>query len=156
MKKQMIVMSLALGLLSLPAVAGVTDSAGTWEGTGVVFNLDGTALADYTAELVSTAVGAHELHTQITVKMTDGTVMHFSQDAKDSDRGYSLDSPEMGHGGGLCLGEGICTTYVGTQDGHGYAQTLVQDGPAAKRVLRTELGNGKAVRLFREKYVKLN
>ncbi len=105
--------------------------------------------------MVNTAITDHEVNSQITVSLTDGTQKKFSQVMQDTAQGFSLTS-DAGDGGGYYLGDGLCLGYIGTEDGHGYAMTIVLDGPSAERLLRTELQDGKAVRIFREKYLKIN
>jgi hypothetical protein len=141
------------------ASAGITGSAGTWEGAGAVFNIDGTQLSTFTVEVVNTAIDEHDVVSQVTIGLPDGSQKQFKQTMRDTDHGFTITSDD-GNGGGYCLGDGLCMSYVGTDDGHGNtsgdAVTIILDGNYSERVLITQLQNGKATQLIREHLVKLN
>jgi hypothetical protein len=138
--------AIGIVLLSLStassAVAGVTESVGTWEGSGAVFGADGKQLSTYTAEMISTAVGSNEVKSQITVTMSDGTQKVVNRTMTDTAQGFSLISDD-GDGGGYCLGDGLCLAYITSNDGHSYSTTIVIDSSSQERFLTTELQNGK-------------
>ena len=154
-KKLVTASTLTLALVS-SAKASVIDSAGTWYGSGAVYSLEGKALGDYRVEMANTLTSPREMKSEITVTRLDGTlIQRLNQTIKDTDHGFTSDS-EQGQGGGFCLGEGMCMSYVGSQTARAFASTLVVDPPSALRILRTELQNGKAVQFYREKYVRIH
>jgi hypothetical protein len=146
-----IVMGIVLGtslLSSAPSYAGVTDAAGTWAGAGAAFNADGTKDGDFSVNIVSQAVGDHELDSTIAITVS-GKTERFHQKLTDSgDNGFLIKS-DQGNGGGFCLGKGLCEAYLGTRE-HGYAVTVILDRPDSRRYVVTELENKNVVRFVRE------
>jgi len=154
------VIGIGLGICGITgmtsAFAGVANDVGTWQGNGAVFSVEGKQLSTYTVEMINTAVNEHEVSSQIIVNLPDGTQKIFSQIMQDTSKGFSLVS-DFGKGGGYCLGEGLCLAYVGAGDGkNDSAMTIVIDSPTVERIVRTELKDGNAIQIFREKYLKTN
>jgi hypothetical protein len=156
--KQMKVLglSVALGLVSLSAHAGVVDSAGTWQGKGASFDLSGTETGQFQIDLTNIALDTHTIDTEGKITFPNGQVKNFSQKMKDSGKGFTIESDE-GKGGGNCFGEGLCESYIVSADGSAVAVTTVLDGNNSLRTLITMLdSNGKAVQFIREKMAKLD
>jgi hypothetical protein len=150
---------IGLSLMSIfgaaSAFAGVTDGVGTWEGSGTVYSVDGTQLTTYTAEMVAIAIGIHEVKSQITVTMADGTKRKITQSIKDDARGFSIVS-DNGNGGGYCMSESLCLSYVSASNQHAFSTTMIIDDSNTERFLTTELENGKALSITSQKYFKVN
>ncbi len=138
---------------SVSSFAGVTSGAGTWKGFGAKFDRNGSQVGEFAIEMVSEAVGKHELKSKITVTIKDHSETHV-QTLKDSgNNGFDIES-DHGEGGGYCFGKGLCEAYMGTQT-HGFAITIIMDGPDSRRMLVTELENGNAVNFIRESLERL-
>ena len=122
---QMIAVGLSLVsvVVASNAFAGVTDSVGTWEGSGVVFGTDGTQQSIYSIEMVNTAVSDHEVKNQVTVNLPDGTQSKSTQIMQDTNQGFSMSS-DSGTGAGYCLGEGLCLAYIASANGVGQPMLL--------------------------------
>jgi hypothetical protein len=152
--KSLRIMALSVGLIGVaclaPALgfAGVVSGAGTWTGTGAAFGRDGKLGGAFQVELVSTALDEHSVANQLKIILPDGQVKTITQTIRDRENGFAIESSQ-GNGGGYCFGDGLCECYVG-DDEHGFATTIVMDGPEARRFLTTELEKGKPVRFFRE------
>jgi hypothetical protein len=131
---------------------GVTDSAGRWQGKGTSFGLDGAPIGSFSIGEVSEANGDHRLESKITI-LADGQAQTFQQVLEDADRGFHITS-DQGNGGGYCFGQGLCEAYLGTAD-HGYAVSITLDGPDHRRMLVTEIRNGRAVKFVRESLQRL-
>ena len=153
---KMKIIFLLLGIVTANVtVASITEGAGTWKGQGLVFGLDGKIAGSYKYTAINTAVGDDELLTHVVVKLPDGTQEEYDQKMKDtSENGFVIESKE-GHGGGYCFGDGLCESYLDMGQGHGIAINMIMDGKKRMRILKTDLQDGKAVRFFREKLVKV-
>lgn len=142
---------IALALtLSAPAFAATTE---IWEGSGTHFNIDGNPEGTYGLKVENTSNGkATQSH--VTVTLPDGSIRkHQCSMTYSSDSRWKSEC-DNGFGGGQCLGDGLCASYIEDSNGKAYAMTIVMDSPTAMRLLRTELKNGHAVRFFREKLQK--
>src|SRR5262249_31199821 len=96
----------------------------------------------------SQVVNDHELNSKITITVK-GQTQTYHQTLKDSgENGFAIES-DQGKGGGYCFGEGLCEAYMGTTE-HGFAITIVIDDSNHRRILVTELKNGKATKFVRE------
>ena len=146
-------LTISMALSSATALASVTGGAGTWTGTGVVFNTDGAEVSQYQVEVINTATDDHTLDIKGHVTLADGKVIPITETMRDGDRGFSIVSG-LGTGGGYSFGEGMISTYVTDKPGHAYASTIAMDGKDGMRVLVTELQDGKALRFIREKLVR--
>jgi hypothetical protein len=149
MKKITFGFALATAIFSGASLfAGVTSGAGNWEGKGVTFGQDGAASGKFSLGIVSEAQDSHTLKSTVTI-LADGQASTYQQVMKDAgDQGFQIVS-DQGNGGGYCFGQGICEGYLGTT-AHGYAVSIVLDGPDHRRMLVTELVNGNAVKFVRE------
>ena len=78
--------------------------------------------------------------------------MVITQRLQQGDGGFAISS-DAGDGGGLDLGEGFITTYTTNDEGVAFASSIFVDGDRM-RILRYELRDGQAVRIFRETYVR--
>ena len=153
--KHMIVTVVGMSLFTaVTTFASVTDGVGTWAGSGSLFSIDGKPIANYSLGIVNTPVGPHGVQNVITIGLPDGTHKTITQTEQDTADGFTIES-DLGKGGGYCVGEGICLAYVGT-DADAFAITTIKDDASTKRMIMTELKNGKAVRVYRQKYVKIN
>lgn len=152
MKKQIVGMGLLVAMMTSPAaLAGVAGGAGTWTGTGAVYDSQAREISPFKVQMVSRAPDANSLETTITVTLPDGQTRRFTQRLHDQDRGFSIES-DFGKGGGACFGAGLCEAYIAGQGGKAQAITLVIDGPDARRLLVTQLQDGRATEFIRQSY----
>ncbi|MGZ3688832.1 MAG: hypothetical protein ACXWP5_11485 [Bdellovibrionota bacterium] len=157
MRKLTISMIAVAGLITFiggakAARADVAKMLGTWNGTGATYSIDGTEEGEYQVQLVNVPGAQGGVDSSITVTIPNYKTLHFTQTMRDTPKGFSITS-DQGSGGALCVGEGLCEGFLG-QDGNGIAMTTISDGPDTLRILKTQLENGKAVRIMREKYVR--
>ncbi|MBK9321612.1 MAG: hypothetical protein IPM97_01410 [Bdellovibrionaceae bacterium] len=136
--------------------AGSTD---IWEGSGALFDLQGTETGKYDL-VVENSKNGSQIQSNVTVTLPDGTTQkHQCLLTGTGQKGWksecdNSDSIGAGNGGGQCFGEGLCISYDEHSTGKSYATTIIMDGSTDMRLLRTEVQNGKAVRFFREKLHK--
>jgi hypothetical protein len=154
--RMMTILSMAVALNAAPALAGVADAAGNFHGAGTQLTPDGKALGDYQVDLAIRATGPHAAQIDVTVTLANGNTLRSTQQMIDGDGPSFTITSDGGKGGGACYGEGLCEMYIDLGGGHAYATTLVHDADGSQRQLRTELQDGKAVSIFREKYVRQN
>jgi hypothetical protein len=151
MEKKMKTLIFALVLIgSQTAGAAATD---IWEGSGTLFELQGKPTGTYDL-LVENTRNGDQTQSQVTVTLADGTIYKQQCLITQKVPGKWISECDHGKGGGACLGEGLCLSYEEDSSGKAYATTIVIDGPADMRLVRTELQSGQAVRFFREKLHK--
>ena len=141
-------------LISLGANASVTDGKGTWKGTGAAFSLQGQKLGKFQIDMTSEAVSATELKSTVTIK-TGPDTKTYSQVLSDAGANAFHIESSQGNGGGFCFGKGLCEAYLGTAS-EGYAITIVLDGADRRRMLVTELHDGKAIGFVRESLERMD
>lgn len=143
-----------LVLTALLLVAQTTFAATTdiWEGSGTLFNLQADPVSDYQL-VVENTKSPLQTDSHVTVTLKDGTVIHQNCVHKDTPKGFQT-TCDKSSGGGFCMGEGLCMSYVADQAGKAFATTIIKDGASDMRLVRTELKNGQAVQFFREKLHK--
>ena len=141
-------------LISLAANASVTEGKGTWKGTGSAFSLQGQKLAKFEIDMTSEAVSATELKSSITIKTGQDTKT-YSQILSDAGANAFRIESSQGNGGGQCFGKGLCEAYLGNAS-QGYAITIVLDGADHRRMLVTELQDGKAVGFVSESMERMD
>ena len=141
-------------IFALTLIASLNAAAATdvWKGTGELFNLQGRKTGSYALTVENEKQGDVTL-SKITVTLPDGKSERHQCRITGDDDGWHSDC-DHGQGGGRCYGEGLCESYVADGNGRAFATTMVFDGPEDMRLLRTELKDGKAVRIFREKLHK--
>lgn len=122
----------------------------TYSGTGTIMDTEGQPLGEYTVDLTRRPDGPDHV-IDITIHLPDGSTREVHQRmSPDEGHGFSLES-EGASGGGLDLGEGLLTTYTTSEDGTAHASTIALDEDGM-RVVRYELVDGEAVRIYREVY----
>lgn len=125
-------------------------AADVWKGEGSLFKLNGESEGSYSLTVKNTRNGS-VTESEITVALANGAIINL-QCTNTAGEGESWSSLcGHGKGGGRCLGEGLCISYLEGESGKAFATTIAMDGPSDMRLLRTELKDGKAVRFFREK-----
>lgn len=141
-------------LIGSPARADVLGGLGEWRGSGSVFGSDGRAEAEFKVTLTRSAAGARSVDTRGTIELDSGQAIPFAQKTTLGDDGkFSLDS-ERGHGGGFCLGAGLCQSYEDRGNSTGAYTVMATDGPGKIRIVITELDHGRAVRFIRQTLAK--
>lgn len=140
-------------LLTLVIVQQAAAGTSVWKGEGALFGINGTSQGEYELTVTNTKSG-DVTESNIHIKTAEGSVIDLqcTNTAGSEDSWSSLCG--HGKGGGSCFGEGLCISYLDSGNGKAFATTIVMDGAADMRLLRTELQNGKAVRFFREKLHK--
>lgn len=139
-----------LGLTPTPARAGISDSLGTWEGSGTATEVSGKDLGAFTVALTRKSIGNAKVRADGKVTLASGQQIVFWQEFEDhGQNGFKLVS-NHGSGGGHCFANGMCQLYEQRADGHAFATTIAKDGADKLRVLVTELDGGKAVRFFQQ------
>jgi len=139
-----------LGLLfATPAFAEGMWGLGLWTGAGVAFGPDGKPTSSFTVELTRTAVGSNTVQLKGTAKLANGDEKAIDQKSTYDGNRFQIES-SRGHGSGVCLGEGICTSYEDHGNGQGVATTIVIDAPDKMRILMTELDQGQTIRFIRQ------
>lgn len=129
-------------------------SLGTWEGSGIAYDVSGKELGPFTIALTRTSDGPAKTLTEGVVTLADGTRKTFTQSLEAREGGgFRLESSN-GAGGGRCFANDMCQSYEERADGHAFATTIVKDGAGRMRVLVTELDKGKAVRFFEQSLSK--
>lgn len=142
--------ALTLTLIALGFTATVQAATETWEGNGTLFDQKGQAQGSYRLLVENTQQG-NEIQNHVTVTLADGSVREENCQMTKREAGHWNMQCGNDRGGGSCLSEGLCISYVGNENGRGYATTIILDGPSEMRLLRTELQNGQALRFFSEK-----
>ena len=147
-------MKTLITILSFICIAQFSQaqSAETWTGPGEIFNMKGESLQTYNLVVKNTPQENGTILSEVKIDLPDGSIINQKCDITHGQNGWSTVC-ENSSGGGRCYGEGLCQSY--TVDGDkAFATTIVMDGENSMRLLRTELHNGEAVRIFREKLNK--
>ena len=142
-------------LLSAAAFANVTDSQGTWNGSGIAYDGNGAQAGTFTVSVVNQATSNNQVDSQITVTEQDGTVLKMNDVLVDDGNGAFSQDMDGAKGGGRCFANGICESYVSGSDGHAYATTIVLDGSDQERIFINELQGGKATGFVSEKLARV-
>ena len=140
-------------LLTLVIAQQAAATTTIWKGEGALFNINGKSEGQYELTVTNNKTG-DVTESNIQIKTANGSVIDLQcTNTAGKDESWSS---QCGHGkgGGRCLGEGLCISYLEESSGKAFATTIAMDGPTDMRLLRTELQNGKAVRFFREKLHK--
>ena len=140
-----------VAIISSQTMAGTVEK---WTGTGAVFSPDGQQLSTYDISVVNTQIAPHVIQSDATVTMPDGTQKVVSQKITENGNNWSVDS-NLGKGGGACYGGDLCENYILGANGLAYATTIISDGPDTRRDLTTQLQDGKAVTMMRDKLTRL-
>jgi hypothetical protein len=144
-------------LCTLLLLASQTTFAATsptvWEGQGTLTTVHGQQLSTYKL-LVERTEDKSGGVTNVTVTLPDGSTQNHVCRTTDGSHGGWKSVCDHGTGGGRCLTEGLCISYEEEAGGKAFATSIVMDGPADMRLLRTELQDGKAVQFFSEKLHK--
>ena len=139
-------------ILFLWAQFSLAATTEIWQGSGELFNIQGNVIGKYSLAIENTIISDTKTRRNVTITAADGRVEKIKCMVVKGAKGWSSDCSN-GHGGGQCFGEGLCHSYV-KKGNKAYATTIVMDGPNEMRLLRTELVNGKATHIFREKMQK--
>lgn len=145
--------ALVLGLILAATQNSFAASTDTWEGPGSLFDTKGSEISTYNLVVENTKNG-NQIQSNVTVTLPDGSVQKQQCKMTETAQDQWTSECDHGKGGGHCFGEGLCISYEEDSAGKAYATTIVMDGPADMRLLRTELQNGQAVHFFREKLHK--
>ncbi|MCB0412212.1 MAG: hypothetical protein KDD22_06780 [Bdellovibrionales bacterium] len=147
MKKLILVATLLIGPVAL------ANPVETWEGDGALFGIDGSQLGTYNLVVENSKQG-DKIDSLVTIALPDGSTHQEQCQITEKTSEQWVSQCSSGEGGGQCYGEGLCMSYVENGNGTAHATTIVFDGPSKMRLLRTELKDGQAVKIFREKLQK--
>lgn len=132
------------------AQAGITKSAGHWQGQGVRYTLAGAPTGTFDIELTNTPVNSKTVITNGTITLSNGVMKTFTQTMTDKDNGsFAITSPDR-NGSGVSLGDGVIEVYVEGKDKSDAITIMFNKDMTSYRALVTELANGKAVDFIRE------
>lgn len=143
-----------VGLMVSPLLAADlgADKAEIWGGEGATFMPNGTPLDTFQVKVVLTKKENGVIDSEATItKAADGSTKIISQQITPTrPNSFTIES-NLGKGGGSCYGEGLCESYVADAEGKAFATTIVHDSKNARRYLTTELEQGKATKIIRQK-----
>ena len=143
----------AIVIASLSVIPAARAASGPvlWQGKGATFNRNREQTSEYRIEVYRTEVDGTKGLSQAKVYLSNGTlIFNETCETTKTKTGWISDC-KVRKGGGYCFGDGLCMDYTEDQNQHGFATTIIMDGPNSMRLLRTELVKGQAVRFFREK-----
>jgi hypothetical protein len=148
-----------VAVMVLASSAHATDiraSIGSWKGGGAVFGKDGKQTGTFEVTLQNSQSSTHEMITEGIITLPDGTTKTFWQKTIGipGSNAFTIETAEA-KGRGYCLGEGICTAYVGTE-AEGSALSIIFDGETGMRILATGLKDGMVQYFVREKLTKVS
>lgn len=144
---------LLIALILMASSAAFAAKTEVWEGPGTLFDDQGKVVSSYHLVVENTKNG-REILSHVTVTFPDGTERKSQCRMTETGQKGWVSDCDHGKGGGACFGEGLCESYEEDSTGRAFASTIVMDGSANMRLLRTELKNGRAVHFFREKLQK--
>jgi hypothetical protein len=152
----LLVPTLVLPAIAVPraAQAGITDHAGTWQGTGHAVDVSGKDLGAFTVRVARRTDGPGKLRADGKVRLASGKEIVFWQEFAEGPAGGFRLVTNDGTGSGRCFGNGICQSYEERAGGKAFATTIVMDSPTTVRILVIELDGGRAIRFFHQTLVK--
>jgi hypothetical protein len=136
------------------ADAAANEGLGTWEGSGLTTDVDGTTAAPFTVAITRSTLAGGGVRADGKIHTSDGKDIAFWQETVQRGGGKFRVTSNLGSGGGSCFANGMCQSLEQRADGHAFASTIAKDGPDKVRVLVTELKDGNAVRFYAQTLVK--
>ena len=137
------------------SAASAQPTSERWEGSGVVYSIDGKELETYKVATNVFHPSVNSTRTETILQMADGTSKTIAMSILVNGDSFSTQS-NLGNGGGACYGEGLCENYIKDENGRSYATTIIQDAAGSRRHLTIIMDNGKAIKVLREKVMRAN
>lgn len=149
-------LNLALALCSLSASPAF--AATLWQGQGQLSDIRGKIIGNYSVSVSIEQLSAASERVKVEVVAANGAIVH-----KDtcltfkSEKGWKKECDGGTSSGTMYAPQfGLGMDYYVAKDGLAYATNIILDGENEMRLLRTELNNGQATRVFAEKLTRVS